>query len=1114
MAIRTDIKTILVVGSGPIVIGQGCEFDYSGNQALRNLRALGFKTILVNSNAATIMNDIDLSDRTYIEPLTKEFLEKIIIKERPDAILPTVGGQTALNLCMQLAEDGILAKYNVEMIGASVEAIKKAEDRALFDVAMKKIGLETPKNVIVRTLEEAMHAVRDTNNPNNIGLPCIIRPSFTLGGTGGGIAYNINEFQRMILEGLNASPIKSVQIDQSIIGFKEYELEVVCDSRGNFLVICAIENIDPMGVHTGDSITVAPSVTLTDKEYQVMRNSAKKILSEIGIQTGGANVQFAVNPENGQQFVIEMNPRVSRSSALASKATGYPIAAVASAVAVGQELDEIDNACAIGIPASFEPSIDYIVVKIPRFNFEKFPIYNNMRELICHELSTSMKAIGEVMALGSNFCEALQKAVISLEVSIDGVYSQKYKTNDFASLAGRKSEILIEISRPISDRILKIADAFRAGASKDEVHSLCKYDMWFLDRIYEIVDVETGLISTHGESLNITKEELFELKKLGFSDARIAYLINKEESEVTDLRHKYDLYPVFKRVDTCAAEFDVRTNYLYSTYKGDIYNNKFVCESAQSDEGKDDRPSVIILGSGPNRIGQGIEFDYSCVHAAEEIKAMGMRAIMINCNPETVSTDYQTSDKLYFEPLNPEHVLEVIRAQQRSGKLLGVISQFGGQTALKLVQSLRQYDDIKILGTSPDSLDIAEDRKRFKDLLDGLNLKQPKSITCHNAAELYATRDGLNFPLMLRPSYVLGGRGMGIVYDDKDLKQYLRENYGIFDFGPLLVDEFLTDATEIDVDALSDGSEVYIAGIMEHIEEAGIHSGDSTCATPPPYLSKDILEKVSQITVTLTRALNVIGVINIQFAIKDNEVYIIEANPRASRTIPFISKFKLIPFARIATRLACGVKLSDLDSQVLQELETKRFAVKMPVFPFLKFKDTDCNLGPEMKSTGESMGIDTLFEAAFAKAFIGAHGKIPTTGAVLISVRDADKNDTLKDICQILIRNNFLIYATKGTAKYLSSCGIKAIMTHKLKESRPNIIDLLLNNEVVLYINTSDNSNAIREGLELRRAAMMQNIPCVRTISHAKSLVHSIDYVNSNGLSVRALQEYAHGLEK
>ena len=1076
---RKDIKKILIIGAGPIVIGQGCEFDYSGTQACLALKDIGYETILVNSNAATIMNDRGIATRTYIEPLTPEFVEKIILKEKPDAILPTVGGQTGLNIAMTLAKSGFLEENNVEMIGARVESIEKAEDRQLFAEAMDKIGLKVPDSKVVNDLEDAKEYVK------LIGLPAIVRASFTLAGTGGGIAYNIDEFERIVLEGLNVSPIHSVQIDKSVLGWKEYELEVMRDKNSNFLVICAIENLDPMGVHTGDSITVAPTMTLTDKEYQQMRDAAKMIIEEIGIETGGANVQFAVNPQNGEQLIVEMNPRVSRSSALASKATGYPIARIAALVAVGLTLDEILNDCTEGIPAAFEPSLDYVVVKAPRFNFDKFPTQGR------HELSTAMQAVGEAMAIGRCFPEALQKAICSLEDGVDGVYSKENKHISPQNLI--KKSLLSEIWRAIPDRLLKTADAMRAGATIDEICESTKYDRWFINQISEyIIEVEKYILA-HGIK---NKEDLFFFKKQGFTDSRLGFLIGKSRHEIYEMRKNFGIVPVFKRVDSCAREFTVKTSYMYSTYEGDVKREIYHSECHPTS-----RKKVIIIGSGCNRIGQGIEFDYSCVQAAMAVKDLGLEAIMINCNPETVSTDYKTSDRLYFEPLDIERVMNIIDAEKENGELLGVIVQFGGQTSLRLVNDLRFYN-VPILGTNPDCLDIAEDRDKFKNLLQNLKLKQPRSIIVNNVKELRKNQNTIKFPVLARPSHVLGGRSMMIIYDVKQLEYYIQENPFVFENGNLLIDEFLDDATEIDVDAISDGESIQIAGIMEHVEEAGVHSGDSICITPPLHLSKEIQRHIERIAISLTKALKVVGLINIQMAIKNNEIYIIEANPRGSRTIPFISKFKGVSFAKIATYVMCGKKLSDFKKELAKNTYGKNYAVKMPVFPFLKFKNADFNLGPEMKSTGESMGLDAVFEAAFAKAFIGAGQNLPSSGKVLISVRDNDKNEKLISIAKDLSSNGFTILGTFGTAEFLHKNNVVCQIINKVTESRPNILDLIINSEIVLYINTSGNFQAVREGLEIRRQSMMRKIPCIRTISQASALTRAIIYYKNNMVGI------------
>lgn len=1086
---RTDIKKILIIGAGPIVIGQGPEFDYSGTQACIALLTEGYEVILINSNAATIMNDIELIKgysskiKTYIEPLTLEFLEKIIEKERPDTLLPTVGGQTALNLAVKAYKSGLLKKYNVEMIGAKLESIEKAEDRSLFAQAMKKIGLSLPYSVVVESLEEAKREIK------KIGYPAIIRPSFTLGGTGGGIAYNKDEFEKMIVDGLNASPVNSVQIDKSVLGWKEYEMEIMHDKNGNFLNICSIENLDPMGVHTGDSITIAPAMTLTDKEFQQMRNAAKMIIDEIGLETGGANVQFAVNPEDGEQLVVEMNPRVSRSSALASKATGYPIAKIAALVAIGYSLDEIMNDCTEGIPASFEPTLDYIVVKIPRFNFDKFPNENN-------ELNTAMQAVGEVMGIGRSFTEALQKAICSLEDGVDGLFSKENKFLNEKELQSKQKSLLNSITRNIPDRLLKTADVMRTGTDYKEICEITKYNPWFISQIQEYIIDSEKKIKENGIN---SKEEMLFYKQQGFSDSRLGFLTNKSRDDIYQLRKKFGVNPIFKRVDTCGAEFDVKTSYLYSTYES---SDKY-CECNPTKKKK-----IIIIGSGCNRIGQGIEFDYSCVHAANAVREMGFECIMVNCNPETVSTDYRVSDKLYFEPLDIERVLNIIDKEKQNGELFGVIVQFGGQTSLKLVNDLKFYS-IPILGTNPDSLDIAEDRERFRDLLNKLNLTQPKSLIAQNLDQLRAAIKEIGMPLLVRPSNVLGGRSMSILYEESQLEIYLKENPYIFETGAVLVDEFLDNATEIDVDALCDTDKnTHICGIMEHIEEAGVHSGDSTCITPAPYLKKELISQIKEIAIKLAKALDVIGLINIQMAIKNDKIYIIEANPRASRTIPFISKHRGISFAEIATKIMCGKKVSDFTLKNEDSENPTHYSVKMPVFPFLKFKNADCNLGPEMKSTGESMGIDKNFEAAFAKAFIGANSHLPISGKALISVRDGDKTDILLDIARELISNDFELYGTKGTAKFLKKNQIKCKEISKISEIRPNIMDMMINNEVALYINTSDTFQAVREGLGIRRAAMMRKIPCIRTISHAYSLVKAISFYKKNIMGVKALQEY------
>jgi carbamoyl-phosphate synthase large subunit len=954
---RTDIKSILIIGAGPIVIGQACEFDYSGTQACKTLRAEGYRVVLVNSNPATIMTDPDLADATYIEPITPEMVEKIIAKERPDALLPTMGGQTALNCAKALAESGVLAKYNVELIGAKLESINKAEDRQLFNDAMKKIGLEVPKNAVVKSLDEARAVLE------YVGLPAIIRPSFTMGGAGGGIAYNREEFEQIILSGIDASPVGEVLVDESVLGWKEYEMEVVRDQADNCIIICSIENIDPMGVHTGDSITVAPALTLTDKEYQLMRDASFAVLREIGVDTGGSNVQFAVNPIDGRMIVIEMNPRVSRSSALASKATGFPIAKVAAKLAVGYTLDEILNDVTKVTPASFEPTIDYVVVKIPRFTFEKFPGSEPI-------LSTAMKSVGESMAMGRNFQEALQKALRSLETGLAGL--DDYDLKDADAARG-------ELSRPTPDRLLVAAQALRLGVSVEEICQIAKYDPWFVQQIAEIVEAENK-IKAQSSLLN-DANELFALKRMGFSDKRLEELGHLDKNAVTKLRKKYNIHPVYKRVDTCAAEFDSDTPYMYSTYEG--FDAE--CESRPTDKEK-----IIILGGGPNRIGQGIEFDYCCVHAAYALRDAGFETIMVNCNPETVSTDYDTSDRLYFEPLTAEDVFEIIHTEKKNGTVKGVIVQFGGQTPLKLARALEaEFGKDIIIGTSPDSIDLAEDRDQFRALVEKLGLKQPKSGIGRNAQEVLAQSDEVGFPLLVRPSYVLGGRAMKIIYDKPSLAEYITEITKMFGDGAILVDSYLQDATELDVDCLRDASgATFVAGIMQHIEEAGIHSGDSACSLPAYSLDDKILSEIEKQTKSLANSLNVVGLMNVQFAVKDGEIYLIEVNPRASRTVPFVAKSIGIPIAKIAARLMAGELLSTIN---IPPSTTNHVCVKEAVFPFARFAGVDVILGPEMKSTGEAMGIDSDFPRAFAKSQLSAGGTIPKSGTVFISVKESDK---------------------------------------------------------------------------------------------------------------------------
>lgn len=1098
MAKRTDIKSILIIGAGPIVIGQACEFDYSGSQACKVLRAEGYRVVLVNSNPATIMTDPDLADATYIEPITPEMVEKIIAKERPDALLPTMGGQTALNCAKALAESGILKKYNVELIGAKLDSINKAEDRQLFNDAMKKIGLEVPKNAVVKSLEEAREAMK------YVGLPAIIRPSFTMGGAGGGIAYNHEEFEQIITSGLDASPIGEVLIDESVLGWKEFEMEVVRDKADNCIIVCSIENIDPMGVHTGDSITVAPALTLTDKEYQRMRDASFAVLREIGVDTGGSNVQFAVNPKDGRMVVIEMNPRVSRSSALASKATGFPIAKVAAKLAVGYTLDEILNDVTKVTPASFEPTIDYVVVKIPRFTFEKFAGSEPI-------LTTAMKSVGEAMAMGRNFKEALQKALRSLETGLTGLDEIDITDAD---------EARSELSRPTPDRLLVAAQALRLGVSVEEICDIAKYDPWFVRQIAEIIDVECVIQSLEfgskePEKLQTLKSKLRKVKRDGFSDTRIAHLAGLKIIEITKLREELGINPVYKRVDTCAAEFDSDTPYMYSSYEG--FGAE--CESRPTD-----REKIIILGGGPNRIGQGIEFDYCCVHAAYALRDAGYETIMVNCNPETVSTDYDTSDRLYFEPLTAEDVFEIIRTEQKNGKVKGVIVQFGGQTPLKLARALEaEFGDDIIIGTSPDSIDLAEDRDRFRELIEKLKLKQPSSGIGRNTEEVLAQADKVGFPLLVRPSYVLGGRAMKIIYDKYSLEQYVGEIVKMFGDGPILIDSYLQDATELDVDCLRDREgNVFVAGIMQHIEEAGIHSGDSACSLPAYSLGENILSEIKRQTEALAKELKVVGLMNVQFAVKDGETYLIEVNPRASRTVPFVAKSIGIPIAKIAAHLMAGASLRDasMDYGVWSAVENaqnsklntptsrQHVAVKEAVFPFARFANVDVILGPEMKSTGEAMGIDRDFPRAFAKSQLSAGSSIPKSGTVFVSVKESDKAAVTPAIAE-LSKLGFYIVATRGTAQYLSEHGIKTETINKVREGRPHIVDMLKDNKIALVINTTEGGQSVSDSFSIRRTALINKIPYYTTIAGAKAIANAITAINTGGgLDVRSIQDY------
>ena len=1069
---RSDIKSILIIGAGPIIIGQACEFDYSGAQACKALKEEGYRIILINSNPATIMTDPMMADATYIEPITKDIIEQIIKLEKPDAILPTMGGQTALNVTLELHEAGILQKYNLEIIGAKPDSIKKAEDRELFKECMNKIGLESAKAKIAKNINEAENALK------LVGLPAIIRPSFTLGGEGGGIAYNKEEFLDIVSNGLKLSPNSEVLIEESLLGWKEFEMEVVRDQADNCIIICSIENLDPMGVHTGDSITVAPALTLTDKEYQKMRNASLAVLREIGVDTGGSNVQFAVNPENGRLIVIEMNPRVSRSSALASKATGFPIAKIAAKLAIGYNLDELKNDITMSTPASFEPTIDYVVTKIPRFTFEKFPGCNNF-------LSTSMKSVGEVMAIGRSFQESLQKALRSLETGLSGLDNVAFPINGIDQVSGWLSE-------QVPERILRIASAFRNNLSIDEVAKITKWDKWFLSQIYGIVEIERKLTT---KSIPISDFTLRNIKSMGFSDKRISKLTQIPYEKIVQLKNQFNIFPTYKRVDTCAAEFSSETAYLYSCYEQNMNNQ---CEAQPSNKKK-----VIILGGGPNRIGQGIEFDYCCVHAAYSLSESGYETIMINCNPETVSTDYDTSDKLYFEPLTYEDVLSIINKENENGEVLGAIVQLGGQTPLKIAASLEKAG-VKILGTSVDAIDLAEDRKRFKELLQSLNLNQPSNgiATSNNSAVQIATEIG--FPIVIRPSYVLGGRAMEIVHNHEQLQKYINEAVKVSGNNPVLIDSFLSNAIEVDVDALSDGTETYIAGIMEHIEEAGIHSGDSACALPPQTLSKDILNKIISQTTILAKALNVIGLMNIQFAIQEDKIFVLEVNPRGSRTIPFVAKATGIPLAKIASKIMIGDKLSGFD---LKRKEMSHISVKEAVFPFARFPGTDIILGPEMKSTGEVMGIGSTFGEAFAKSQLGASINLPTRGQVFISIKDSDKKKIIP-IAQKLSNLGFKICATSGTARILNDNQIETNYIKKVIEGRPNAVDAMISDEIQLVINTVEGSNAIKDSFSLRQTALMNKIPYYTTLQGAYAATLAIKVIKEKVLEVKSIQSY------
>jgi carbamoyl-phosphate synthase large subunit len=1103
---RTDIDSILIIGAGPIVIGQACEFDYSGTQACKALKAEGFRIVLVNSNPATIMTDPDLAHATYIEPITPEIVAKIIERERNEhpgermALLPTMGGQTALNTALNLAQSGVLDKFGVEMIGARAEAIDKAENRELFREAMQRIGLETPRSMLAHNIAEGLDALE------YIGLPAIIRPSFTLGGTGGGVAYNREEYLQIVECGLDASPMSQVLVEESVLGWKEYEMEVVRDKADNCIIICSIENVDPMGVHTGDSITVAPALTLTDKEYQRMRNAAIAVLREVGVETGGSNVQFAVNPENGKLVVIEMNPRVSRSSALASKATGFPIAKVAAKLAIGYTLDELDNDITKGAtPASFEPTIDYVVTKAPRFAFEKFPGAKST-------LNTSMKSVGEVLGLGRTFAESLQKAFRSMETGLTGL--------DDVTLEGLgqgddKNVIRAALGAPAPDRLLKVAQALRLGFDHQQIYAACRIDPWFVAQIQDIVDCENK-VRAHG--LPDTAAAFRELKAMGFSDARLAALAGLSEPEVSRRRRALGVHPVYKRVDTCAAEFRSPTAYMYSTYETGL-DGEPSCEAAPSD-----REKIIILGGGPNRIGQGIEFDYCCCHAAFALSKAGYETIMVNCNPETVSTDYDTSDRLYFEPLTDEDALEIVRTEKKNGTLKGVIVQFGGQTPLKLAQAL-EAANAPILGTSTNAIDLAEDRDRFKALIDRLGLKQPRNAVAYSVEQTHLMVEKLGYPLVIRPSYVLGGRAMAIVRDPSSLKDYIENTLSAFvapdirhrypgnrnaqinaalASNALLLDSYLRDAIEVDVDAIADGEDVFICGIMEHIEEAGVHSGDSACSLPPHSLDSATIEEIKRQTRKLALALKVVGLMNVQFAIKDGETFILEVNPRASRTVPFVAKVIGLPVAGLAAEVMAGKRLRDLAvvSPVFCHI-----AVKEAVFPFSRFPEVDPVLGPEMRSTGEVMGLDRDYAVAFAKSQLASGSKLPSSGTVFVSVKDADKERIVSPVRE-LAAMGFGVLATRGTKRYLEANGIPCKQVNKVLEGRPNIVDAMKNRKVDLVLNTTEGVKAHADSFEIRRTALLYHIPYYTTISGALAATKAITAMKAGILEVEPLQKY------
>ena len=1105
---RTDIKSIMIIGAGPIVIGQACEFDYSGAQACKALREEGYRVILVNSNPATIMTDPGMADATYIEPITPEVVAKIIESERPDPLLPTMGGQTGLNTALSLADMGVLEKFNVELIGANRAAIEMAEDRKLFREAMDRIGLENPRATII-TAPKLPNGKRDLKEGvrlalaelEDIGLPAIIRPAFTMGGTGGGVAYNREDYEHYCRSGMDASPVGQILVDESLLGWKEFEMEVVRDKADNAIIVCSIENVDPMGVHTGDSITVAPALTLTDKEYQIMRNGSIAVLREIGVETGGSNVQWAINPADGRMVVIEMNPRVSRSSALASKATGFPIAKIAAKLAVGYTLDELDNDITKVTPASFEPTIDYVVTKIPRFAFEKFPGAEPL-------LTTAMKSVGEAMAIGRTFHESVQKALASLETGLTGF--------DEIDIPGAPDVAAIKkaLSQATPDRMRVIAQAMRHGLSNDDIGAVTKFDPWFLDRIREIIDAEAQI---RKNGLPVTEEGLRRLKMLGFSDARLATLTGRTETNVRRARQNLGVTAVFKRIDTCAAEFEAQTPYMYSTYEAPAMGD-VECEARPSDKKK-----VVILGGGPNRIGQGIEFDYCCCHACYALTDAGYETIMINCNPETVSTDYDTSDRLYFEPLTFEHVMEILRVEQQNGTLHGVIVQFGGQTPLKLANALYE-EGIPILGTTPDAIDLAEDRERFQQLVIKLGLKQPVNGIAHSDAEALQIAAAIGFPLVIRPSYVLGGRAMEIVRDQAQLERYIKEAVVVSGDSPVLLDNYLSGAVEVDVDALSDGKTVHVAGIMQHIEEAGVHSGDSACSLPPYSLPDEIVAEITRQTKALAMALGVVGLMNVQFAVKQGDVYLIEVNPRASRTVPFVAKATDSAIASIAARLMAGEPMENFplraaypagvgpdsplplaEPMTLADPKTPWFSVKEAVLPFARFPGVDTLLGPEMRSTGEVMGWDRTFALAFLKAQMGAGTHLPEEGRVFVSIRDDDKTPEMAKALTALVAMGFTIIATDGTQKWAAAQGIAAKQVNKVYEGRPNIVDMLKDGEIALVFNTTEGAQAISDSRDIRRVALMDKIAYFTTAAAAVAAVEAMQ-ARSEGYRVRTLQ--------